>query len=350
MIRGKISLKARGLVQESNNAVQVGGIRRLTRKILIGTFIFESIGAVILSIRFSSEFGPVKGIYYGIFHSISAFCNAGFDLMGCHEEFSSMTAYSGDITVNAVLMILSVIGGIGFIVWNDISENGLKFKKYSLHTKIVLMMTILLIVIPSLLYFIFEYNNVMKDLSAGNKIMTSLFSSVMTRTAGFNIMDINSYSNASKMLTLILMFTGAAPGSTSGGIKVTTLCVLVVLVWSKVTGKNKISIFKRRFSENNIKDACAVVMLNLFLTISASMILLCVTDFGLWEILFEVVAALGSAGMTTGITAMLGTSGMIVIMILMFCGRVGSLSFALSFLSSRNEPPVYYPEEEISIG
>lgn len=350
ILRKRIGLKTRGLLQESVNTLKIGGIIKLAKRILKGTLLFEGIGALILGIRFSFDFGFAQGMYYGVFHSVSAFCNAGFDLMGVNGEYISLMEYVGDPIVNIVIMALIIIGGIGFIVWDDIVTNGLKFKKYRLHTKIVLVTTITIIVSTTVLFYVVEYNNTMRGMNPFERILASMFSTVTARTAGFNTVDTAALTGASKILTMALMFIGGSPGSTAGGIKTTTFFVLVVGLISSMSNSSKRGVFKRRFTEDAIGKASIVFMLNLMLTVIATFIILAVNQLPVVDILFETFSAMGTVGMSTGITRSLNDVSKIVIIILMFSGRVGSLSFALSFLQKKKVVPVYFPEERISIG
>lgn len=270
--------------------------------------------------------------------------------MGRLEPYSSLTYYAGDVVVNVVICSLIIIGGIGFVVWDDITINGLHFKKYRLHTKIVLVTTAFLLLSGTLLFYITEYNNTMKGMNVGERILASLFSATTARTAGFNSVDTGSLTSASKLLTCVLMFIGGSPGSTAGGIKTTTIFILVVSLWSGITDRHKTAVFKRRFEDDAIKKASTVFTLNMFLAIFALFTILAITDLSLSDVMFEVFSAIGTVGMTTGITRDLSSAARIIIMVLMFCGRVGSLSFALTFLQGKKDPPVYYPEEEISVG
>lgn len=350
LLRRRIGLKTRGMMQESVNTLQIGGVVKLTKKIIKGTFIIEGIAALILGIRFSFDFGFVKGMWYGIFHSISAFCNAGFDLMGIYEPYTSLVPYVYDPIVNTVIMLLITIGGIGFIVWDDVSVNKFKFKKYSLHTKVVLLTSAILTFGGAILFFVTEYNNTMKDMNLYQRIITSLFSSVTARTAGFNTIDTAALSDSSKILTMALMFIGGSPGSTAGGIKTTTLFVLLVSVWGNMTNNGNVSVFKRRFENEALHKSGIVAVLNMVLAVVAAFVILTITNLPISDVLFEVFSAIGTVGMTTGITRSLNIGSRVIIMILMFCGRVGSLSFALSFLKKKNKAPLYDPQEKISIG
>lgn len=349
ILRRRIGLKTRGLLQESVNTLKLGGIIKLTKKIVQGTFCIEGIGALILGIRFCFDLGP-KGIYYGIFHAVSAFCNAGFDLMGFETEYNSLCNYASDPVVNIVIMALIIIGGIGFVVWDDIMVHRLRFKKYSLHTKIVLVTTLFLVFAGAALFFIIEYNNTMQGMNLGERILASLFSSVTTRTAGFNTIDSGALTGASKLIMVVLMFIGGSPGSTAGGIKTTTIFVLVVNLISGISRGHSGSVFKRRFDDEAVHKSSTVFLLNLLLAVIACIAILAVNRLAFEDVLFEVFSAIGTVGMSTGITRELNILSRIIIMLLMFCGRVGSLSFALSFMQKKKVAPVYYPEEKISIG
>ncbi|MGN0379404.1 MAG: TrkH family potassium uptake protein [Butyrivibrio sp.] len=350
ILRRRIGLKTRGLLQESVNTLKIGGIIKLTKKIIKGTLLIEGIGALILGIRFSFDYGPLRGMYYGLFHSVSAFCNAGFDLMGINEPYCSLTRYVGDPVVNITVMALIIIGGIGFIVWDDITTNKLNFKKYMLQTKVVLVTTAVLVLGGGLLFFATEFNNTMAGMNPGTRILASLFSSVTARTAGFNTVDTAALTGGSKILTVVLMFIGGSPGSTAGGIKTTTIFVLLINLFSGIsTGKGG-SVFKRRFEEDAVRKASFVFLLNLLLGLVACFIILAVNNLAFEDVVFEVFSAIGTVGMSTGITRDLNIVSRVIIMILMFCGRIGSLSFALSFMQNKKSAPVYYPSENISIG
>lgn len=350
ILRRRIGLKTRGLLQESVNTLKIGGIIKLTKKIIKGTLFIEAIGALILGIRFSFDYGPIRGMYYGLFHSVSAFCNAGFDLMGINEPYCSLTRYVGDPFVNITVMALIIIGGIGFIVWDDITTNKLNFKKYMLQTKVVIVTTAVLVLGGGLLFFATEFNNTMAGMNPGTRILASLFSSVTARTAGFNTVDTAALTGGSKILTVVLMFIGGSPGSTAGGIKTTTIFVLLINLFSGIsTGKGG-SVFKRRFEEDAVRKASFVFLLNLLLGLVACFIILAVNNLAFEDVVFEVFSAIGTVGMSTGITRDLNIVSRVIIMILMFCGRIGSLSFALSFMQNKKSAPVYYPSENISIG
>ncbi|WP_320954859.1 TrkH family potassium uptake protein [Hungatella effluvii] len=350
VLRRKIGLKERGLMMESVNTLQIGGVVRLAKKIIIGTCIFEGMGAVLLAIRFIPQFGFFRGLFYGIFHSISAFCNAGFDLMGGQTPYSSFVAYYDDWLVNFVIMSLIIIGGIGFIVWDDLSRNKLHFRKYMLQTKIVLVTTAILVFGGGLLFYLLERNHLLVGMNTSGKILTSLFSSVTARTAGFNTTDTAALTDGSKLLTIILMFIGGSPGSTAGGIKTTTLVVLLLCVHSNIKQTYGINIFGRRLENDAVKRAGTILTINLLLAVTASLAIMAIQPLGFSDILFETFSAIGTVGMTTGITRALHPVSRCIIILLMYCGRIGSLSFALAFVQSKRKPHVQQPAEAINIG
>ncbi|RGY96347.1 TrkH family potassium uptake protein [Clostridium sp. AM58-1XD] len=351
ILRRKIGLKERGLLQESVNTLQIGGVVRLARKIIIGTFIFEGTGAVILAARFIPEYGLLKGAFYGFFHSVSAFCNAGFDLMGRNEPYSSFVGYYDDIVINAVIMSLIVIGGIGFIVWDDIHKNKWHVRKYMLHTKIVLLTTFVLIFGGAWLIYLCEKNYLMEDMTTQGKILTSLFASVTARTAGFNTIDTGAMRDSSKFITIILMFIGGSPGSTAGGVKTTTIVIMLLSVLSSIKRTNGFNVFGRRLEDDAIKRASAIFSINLFLALTASMaIMMMQPSLVMSDVLFETFSAIGTVGMTTGITRNLTSVSKVLIILLMYCGRIGSLSFALAFTQQKKILQVKLPVGRITIG
>lgn len=349
-LKRKIGLKERNLIQESVNGLQIAGVVRLVKRIVPGALLLEGIGAVILAVRFIPRMGFENAVWNGIFHSVSAFCNGGFDLMGRYEEYSSLVYYYDDIVVNVTIMLLIIIGGIGFIVWDDIIKNKWHVRKYLLHTKIVLSVTGILILGGALLFFLFEQNNLLADMSPKGQILSSLFGSVTARTAGFNTTDTGAYSAATRLLTVVLMFIGGSPGSTAGGIKTTTTVVLILLVISNLRNKPELNIFGRRLDEDVVKKASTVFLINLSLAIVSVIAICAMQPFAMDDVLFEVGSAIGTVGMTTGITRDLTIASRYIIILLMYCGRIGSMSFALSFLEKKKRAAVRLPRERITIG
>lgn len=348
--RRRIGLWQRDLLKESINAMEIGGIVKLSRKIFIGTALCEGAGAILLATRFIPEFGFVKGIYYSIFHAISAFCNAGFDLMGAQQQYASFTSYAADPVINIVLMLLIVVGGLGFVVWSDVVSKRFHWKNYCLHTKMVISVTLILIFGGALLLFLFEQGGTIKGMSTGEQILTSLFGSVTARTAGFNTVDTGALQPESKLLTIVLMFIGGSPGSTAGGVKTTTIAVILIYVISNLRGENGCNVFHRRIGDEVIKKASMVFCLNLFLGLMSVTLILATSNLRMSDVLFEVYSAISTVGMTTGITRDLNVVGRIVIIILMYCGRIGSMTFALSFVAKPEAKGLSLPEEKITIG
>lgn len=350
-LKRKMGLRAREVMVESINTEHIGSIMNLTKKIVAGTAIFEGIGAVLLATRFIPEFGWAKGIWYSVFHSVSAFCNAGFDLMGIKEKYTSLVPFADDAVVIITISFLVIIGGIGFLVWDDVSKKKLKFKYYQLHTKIVLTVTAILLAVPTVLFLIFERDFTNEGLGIGQSILNSIFDSVTARTAGFNSTDTAALAPASKILTVFLMFIGGSPGSTAGGIKTTTLAVIAMSTFNGITHRQSQGIFGRRLEKDAIHKASSVVFTNMSLAIIGIIAILAIQpSLDIGDIIFECVSAIGTVGMTTGITRDLATASRLIIAFLMFCGRVGSVSFALALMEKKAAPPVKNPREKITIG
>ena len=350
LLRRKIGLKERGLIQESFNVIELRGTVRLTKRVMFGTLVFELTGAVILACCFIPRMGFLQGLYYGIFHSISAFCNACFDLMGRYTPFSSLTAYYNHPVVVITIILMIVIGGIGFIVWNDLYEYRLHFRRYTLHTKIVITSTVILIFGGALVFYCIEGNRLFADMNIANKILSSLFCSVTPRTAGFNTTDVGAMTDAGKLVTVILMFIGGAPGSTAGGVKVTSIVVLFVYIKATLTRTMGYNIFGRRLEDEALRKASAVFCLNLTLAMTAVIILCGIQNFNGTDALVEVFSAISTVGMTAGLTTRLNTASQLIIILLMYMGRVGSLSFAMSFTDKKKIAHVMQPAEKINIG
>lgn len=349
-LRRRMGLRKRAVMVESISYTQVAGIVPFVKRIVCGTLLFEGMGAVLLSIRFIPEFGLGRGIAFSVFHGISAFCNAGFDLMGVKEPYASFVDYSGDWLVSCTLMALIVIGGLGFMVWDDLLEKKWHVRRYALHTKIVLSMSGLLIFGGAVLFFLFERNNLGANLSVGDQILTALFDSVTARTAGFNTTDTAGLSNSSKLLTMMLMLIGGNSGSTAGGIKTTTIAVILVYTVCGLKGHQHATIFGRRLEDDSLKKAIYVLFVNLLLALMGTLVICGIQDLELVDVLFETFSAIGTVGMTTGITRDLSTLSRVVIIFLMYCGRVGSISFGSALLEKKALPPVTAPTEKITIG
>lgn len=350
ILRKKIGLAQRGLIRESLNIIELSGMVRLTKRIVIGTLFFELTGALILALCFIPKMGLLQGIYYGIFHSISAFCNAGFDLMGRYEAFSSLTGWYDHPIVLITIMLLIIIGGIGFVVWNDLYEHRLHFRKYSLHTKIVLTADLFLLFAGALLFYLIEHDDLFAGMTMTGKVLSSFFCAVTPRTAGFNTVNVSGLTDASKLLTVILMFIGGAPGSTAGGIKVTTIVVLLVYLKANLTRTVGYNIFGRRLEDDALRKSAAVFCTNLFLATTAALILCALQNFNGLDTLLEVISAISTVGMTAGLTTQLNMISRMVVILLMYLGRVGSLSFAMSFTDKKKIAHIMQPAEKINIG
>ncbi len=347
LLRRKIGLKERGLIQESFNIIELRGMVRLTKRVILGTLFFELTGAVILSLCFIPKMGIFQGVYYGIFHSVSGFCNAGFDLMGRYASFSSLTGYSSHPIVLLTIMALITIGGIGFFVWNDLYEHKFHFRKYALHTKIVISFSFLLIFGGALLFYLLERNNLFAGMNITDTVLNALFCSVTPRTAGFNTVDVGSMTDGGKLLTVVLMFIG---GSTAGGVKVTTIVVLFIYIKASLTRTVGYNVFGRRLEDEALHKAAAVFCTNLTLAVAAVIIVCGLQNFNGTNSLLEVFSAIGTVGMTAGLTTQLNAASRIVIILLMYLGRVGSLSFAMSFTDKKKIAHVMQPAEKINIG
>ncbi|MCI8311045.1 MAG: Trk family potassium uptake protein [Lachnospiraceae bacterium] len=350
MMGKKIGLADRGLLKDSVNALALGGIVRLTKLIIKGTLLIEGIGALLLSIRFIPEFGFWEGIYYSIFHAVSAFCNAGFDLMGRFEAYSSLVRYTNDWLVNLTVISLILIGGLGFLVWNDLIKNRLAFRKYSLHTKMVLTALVVLVVVPSLLFWGLERSGVLGTLSPSGQFWGALFAAVTPRTAGFNTTDVAGMGDAGKILTLVLMLIGGNPGSTAGGVKTTTVMVLLCYIVSMIQHRDGVNVYGRRLEDGMIEKAAVVFTLTLTLAVTASFCICAVDRLPMSDVLLETFSAVNTVGMSTGITRQTGVFSRMVLILLMYCGRIGSLSFALAFTDKRRKSSVRQPMERINIG
>lgn len=350
-LKKKISLRQRGLIEESVSSLKLAGGVKLVKHIIKGTFLFEGIGAVILSLVFIEDFGLLKGIYLGIFHSVSAFCNAGFDLLGIIEPYGSLTPYASNIVVNITIMILIIIGGLGFVVWQDLYEKKLHFRNYLLQTKIVLITSFIFIFGGAFLFYIFEYQHALASLSSEEAILASFFQSITCRTAGFNTIDVSHLKPATSLLMILMMFVGGSPGSTAGGIKTTTFAVLIIFVYSTMTNKSEANAFNRRFDSKTIKKACSVFLINfIFIIISSFIIFNDQPHLPMQDTFFEIFSALGTVGISTGITRVLSMTSKITIILLMYCGRVGSLTLALSLSKKKKISNCKNPVEKISIG
>lgn len=348
----KVSLKERLIVMEAYNAFNIQGLVKLVLYVIGITFAIEGVGAAILTTQFMQEYTLGKSIYYGIFHSISAFCNGGFDLFG---DFMGYTGYVTNTIVSSVIGILIVIGGLGFYVITEIiNHNHKKKRRYSLHTRVVIIMTFTLIIVGTILFFILEYNNpkTMGNLPLSHKVTASIFASITPRSGGISTVSKADMTSASQFLTVVLMFIGASPGSTGGGIKTTTLMILISTISSVVRGREDVEIFRKRISTNLVYRAVSITLIN-FLIISFVTIVLAVTQKGTFmQFLYEATSAFGTVGLSLGITPSLTLYGKIAIILSMYIGRVGALSlvFAFAYKHKVSKNSIRYPEDKIIVG
>ncbi|NBI05448.1 TrkH family potassium uptake protein [Senegalia massiliensis] len=352
VIGKKITLKDRLIMQEELNQFSLSGVVKLTRYIIISTFVIEGIGTILLSFKFIPEYGIGTGLWYSVFHAISAYCNAGFDIIG-----NSLESYVTSPIINGTISLLVILGGIGYSVYLDMSSTR-QFRKLLLHTKVVLVMTLVLLVIGFVIFLAVEYNNpeTIGNLSFGSKVMASFFHSVLPRTAGFNSVSMAGVTNATAFMIIILMFIGGSPGSTAGGIKTTTIGVVILAIISVVRGDSDVKIFARRIPVEIIFRALAVLGIGLLIVIVVTMILsLTETNlerYSFLDITFETVSAFGTVGLSRGLTPHLSDIGRVIIAITMFIGRLGPLTMAFAFAKRRKEKKgLYrYPKERITVG
>ena len=342
----KLSLLEKDLLEDSISAFQTGGIMEMVSFIFRVAVIIEVAGALLMMPVFCRDFGP-SGIWMAFFHSISAFCNAGFDLMGTHSgEFSSLTAYSSNILIVLPISCLIVFGGIGFLTWRDIVTRRRDLKKYRMQSKVILVTTLVLIVVPAVLYFLVEF----ADAPLADRISLSLFQAVTPRTAGFNTADLTKMSEAGIGLMIVLMVIGGSPGSTAGGMKTTTLAVLAANARSVFRRKRETQMFGKRVEDSTIFSASALLMLYLFLTLSSAMLISTVERIPYRLCLFETASAVGTVGLTLGITPSLGLFSHMILIILMFFGRVGGLTLMYAAIFNNRAEVARFPTEKINVG
>ena len=347
MLAGRnITLKERSAMQDAISAPAVGGIVRLTRFILKGTFLIELLGALALLPAFCRDYG-LRGVWLAVFHSVSAFCNAGFDILGRTDAlYPSLTAYAADPLVNIVIMLLIVVGGIGFLTWDDVCTHRLHLRQYRMQSKVILSMTALLIVLPAVLFFLTDF----ADLPMGERVLASLFQAVTPRTAGYNTVDLTEMSDSSQAVTILLMLTGGAPGSTAGGMKVTTIAVLIANSIAAFRRREDPQLFHRRLEPSAVHNAAAILLLYLGLTFAGAAVISTAEGLPLGACLYETASAAGTVGLTLGLTPQLGTLSQSILILLMFFGRVGGLTLIYAAFSGHDLSYARYPQEKITVG
>lgn len=342
----KISLYQRAVLMQSSGSYTISEVVKLIKTILLGSCLFEVMGALILMIPFCKEYGA-KGIYYGIFHSVSAFCNAGFDIIGN----ASLTPFKQSPTVLITISMLIMIGGSGFIIWHDVLKKKFKFKNYELHSKIVIIFNSILILMSTLAYVLFEAKNAFKDMTPGYQLLNSFFMAVTPRTAGFNAVNINDLKESSKLLTIILMFIGGNSGSTAGGLKVTTIIVIIANLFAQAKNSKTILMFKRAIPVSLVQNAASLVLAYSSL-VFFSTILICAgnADFTIGNVLFEVTSAIGTVGLTSGITAGCNILQKLILIFLMFSGRIGAYTLFDIIVRNKNEATLNSPLGKVLVG
>ena len=356
LIRRKITPKERMLVAMSYNLNSYDSTNQLIKRILVGTFAMEGLGAAILATQFVPIFGWEHGIYKSVFHSISAFCNAGFDLLGEYGgEFSSLISFNGNYVVGITIMLLIMLGGIGFVVWGDILNFSTKKKRLSAYSKFVLVVSAILWIGGALLIGIFEWNNpaTLGEMGFGEKILNCFFQSVSMRTAGFSMVNNASLTQSSQLVSVALMFVGGASGSTAGGVKVATVGILFYTVFCVSIGKTEINIFKRRLSTRSFMRAVSVIVVQLMLVGASTMILTYAMEIDIMTALYEMASACGTVGVSLGITPSLNAFSRILVMLMMYFGRVGILTVTYAVmvnLAQTNKSTISYPDANMLVG
>lgn len=344
----KIHLSQRSTMQEAVSAPQIGGVVRFTGFIFKFTFAAELIGFLLMAPVFCTKLDFWKGLWYALFHSVSAFCNAGFDLMGINQPYSSLTSFAGNPLINIVVMLLIISGGLGFSAWEDIKTNRFHLKKYRLQSKAVLLVTLVLIIAPAIYFFIFEFSG--WNMTGGERVLASLFQSVTTRTAGFNTVDLTSMKSSSLALVIVLMLIGGSTGSTAGGMKTTTLAVMISSALGVFRSKKDTHMFGRRIENETVSKASALLLMYLTLFLGGGLAISLLEGLPVSDCLFEAASAIGTVGLSTGITPTLGTASRVVLMCLMFFGRVGGLTFVFAAFTPQHEDLSRLPPEKINIG
>ena len=341
----RITLMQRSLMQDSISAPKMGGIVRLTGFIIRGVFIMELIGTLIMMPVFIGDHGHI-GIWMAMFHSVSAFCNAGFDILGRGQPFSSLTSYAGNPVITITIMLLIIIGGLGFITWEDIKEYRLHIRKYRMQSKVILTTTAILIIIPTLYFFFWEFS----DYPMTERILVSFFQAVTPRTAGFNTVDIAQMSEMGQCLIILLMLVGGAPGSTAGGMKVTTLAVLFATAFAVFKRRESPKYYGRRIGPEAIKAAATIFLMYITLFFVGAMVISRIEDLPLLVCMYETASAVGTVGLTLGITSELGMVSKLILTGLMYFGRVGGLTLIFAAMPEKGIHHMKLPQEKITVG
>ena len=347
----RISLSQRQFMQDSISARQVGGIVRMTGFILRTSLCIELLGAFALSLVFIPEFGIPKGIWYSLFHGVSAFCNAGFDLMGVKSNFSSLVDYTGNGIINITVTALILTGGLGFATWADIRQYGMKIRRYSMQSKIILVTTAMLVIFPMIYFYYYEFSqDRWAYLTEAEKLWASFFRAITPRTAGFNTVDMTAFSEHSLLVTIVLMLIGGCPGSTAGGMKTTTIAVLFLSMSATFMRKGNPDRFGRRIGNETIKNAATIFMMYTVLFVTGSMAISMAEGLPLSVCMFETASAIGTVGLSLGLTPTLGMFSRTILILLMYLGRVGGLTLIFATVKGVRNGSGKYPEEKITVG
>ncbi|OUO49503.1 Trk family potassium uptake protein [Desulfovibrio sp. An276] len=346
----KIGFRLRWVMQESISAPQLAGIVRTTGFICRIVLCVELAGAFLLALRFCPEMGLGQGLWMALFHAVSAFCNAGFDLMGARQAYSSLTAYSADPLVCLVIAGLIITGGIGFLTLEDVRCHGPRFRHYHLQSKFVLLASAFLLVAGFCYFYCLEFSSDRWQMSESEAVLASFFQAVSPRTAGFNSVDLTALSPMSQLVTILLMLVGAAPGSTGGGFKVTTLAVLFLALVAIFLNRRDVRGFDRRVSDGTLRKASGIFMFFVLLYLTGGMLICCLDDLPLMVAFFEAASAIATVGLTLGVTPELSDASRAVLILLMYFGRVGSLTVLFAVSSGLRQDAFRYPAEEVAVG
>ena len=353
MLRRKIGLRERLILRQAMALNELDGILRLLKLVIAGTFMIEGIGAAILAGRFSTVMPLGQAVYFGVFHAVSAFCNAGFDLFGMYEPGSSLTLLAGDWVVNLVIMALIVVAGLGFFVWNDLLIHRFRWRRMNVYTKLVLLLTAGLLLGGAGLFLLLEWNNpaTMGSMSVGEKVLAALFQSVTTRTAGFFTVDQGALTESSRFISILLMFVGGSSGSTAGGIKTVTVGILMLSVLRAMRGHSETVVFGRKISRDQLSDALTIFVLIILIGISGGIVVAATNGVPLLDAMYETVSAICTVGLSTGITAGLNVCSKVLLIVLMFFGRVGVMTISFAFMvKTPDDNAIRRPETRVLIG
>lgn len=352
VLRAKMGLRSRMLLSQSFGLDGVDGVVRMVRHVLVGTFVIEGIGILVLTIRFSMDQPFHTALWWGVFHSVSAFCNAGFDIMGLISPGTSLAPYAHDVTTNVTIMLLIIIGGLGFVVWEDIWRcwHGSRMTIYS---KLVLLITGCLIFGGALLFLLIEWNNpaTLGNLPTGQKILYSSFQSVTARTAGFASFNQGGLTDSGKAVTMLLMLIGGSSGSTAGGVKTVTMGIALMGAWATLRGKNRVTVFKRTVDSHQITIAYSILLMMVALPLFGAVYISSTCNIGFMDAIYETISAIATVGLSTGVTTLLNTAARWMIIAFMFFGRIGIMTIGIGFLLGDGEDGRYhYASTKMLIG